>query len=276
MPASEMRSSARVAPRSVTRATAVSATMSSTVAADDSTAAVHVASPIVRNRTMRLERLLALEHRHVAVDGHQHPVAAEHLAAVGEVQRRQLDLALGDEPPDVELGPVRQREHAQVLAAVVAGVVDAPQLGALVLRVPLAELVAVRDDPLLGPGPLLVAAGTAEHGVEAVLGDGVEQGHGLQRVARAAGRCPRGRGPSSIDCCTEATTSSTPKLGDRAVTELDDLVEVVAGVDVHHRERDPRRPERPVGEVEHDDGVLAAGEQQHRALALGGDLADDR
>ena len=51
MPASEMRSSARVAPRSVTRATAVSATMSSTVKADDSTAAVHVASPMVRKRT---------------------------------------------------------------------------------------------------------------------------------------------------------------------------------------------------------------------------------
>ena len=30
-----------------------------------------------------------------------------------------------------------------------------------------------------------------------------------------------------------------------------------------------------VGEVQHDDRVLAAGEQQHRALELGGDLADD-
>ena len=132
--------------------------------------------------------------RDVAVDGHQHPVAAEHLAVVGEVQRRQLDLALGDEAPDVELGPVRQREHAQVLAAVVAGVVDPPQLGPLVLRVPLAELVAVRHDALLGPGPLLVAAGAAEHGVEAVLGDGVEQRDGLQRVAACRGAwCPRGR-----------------------------------------------------------------------------------
>ena len=163
-----------------------------------------------------------------------------------------------------------------MLAAVVAGVVDPPQLGPLVLRVPLAELVAVRHDALLGPGPLLVAAGAAEHGVEAVLGDGVEQGHGLQRVARG----PRAgvladlagvdrvlhRGDDQLDA----------EVGDGAVAELDDLVEVVAGVDVHHRERDPRRPERPVGEVQHDDGVLAAGEQQHRPLALGGDLAEDR
>src|SRR5260370_21714539 len=51
MPASEMRSSARVAPRSVTRDAATSAITSSTVAAADSTAPVQVASPTVRNRT---------------------------------------------------------------------------------------------------------------------------------------------------------------------------------------------------------------------------------
>ena len=51
IPASEMRSSARVAPRSVIRATAVSATTSATVVAAERTAAVHVASPIVRKRT---------------------------------------------------------------------------------------------------------------------------------------------------------------------------------------------------------------------------------
>ena len=82
--------------------------------------------------------------------------------------------------------------------------------------------------------------------------------------------------PSSIDCLHRGDDELDAELGDGAVAELDDLVEVVAGVDVHHRERDARRPERPVGEVEHDDGVLAAGEQQHGPLALGGDLADDR
>ena len=49
----------------------------------------------------------------------------------------------------------------------------------------------------------------------------------------------------------------------------------MAGVDVHHRERDAGRGERTPGEVEHHDRVLAAGEQQHRPGALGGDLADD-
>jgi hypothetical protein len=66
-----------------------------------------------------------------------------------------------------------------------------------------------------------------------------------------------------------------PVLGDRAVAELEHLVEVVPGVDVHHRERHAGGPERLLGQVQHDDRVLAAGEQQHGPLELGGDLADD-
>ncbi len=217
------------------------------------------------------ERLFALGHRHVPVDGHQHPVAAEHLALMGEVQRRQLDPAFGDEPPHVELGPIGQREHAQVLTSAVARVVEAPQFGTLALGIPLAELVTVGDDALLGTGTLLVAPGAAEHGVEAVLGDGVEQRHRLQRVAGASRELahaalvdrPLHRGHHQLDT----------EFGDRTIAELDDLVEVVTGVDVHHRERDPRRPERPPCQVQHDDGVLAAGEQQHRSLALGDHLA---
>ena len=53
------------------------------------------------------------------------------------------------------------------------------------------------------------------------------------------------------------------------------LGEVVAGVDVHHRERELAGPEGLLGQVQHDDGVLAAREQQDRPLELGRDLADD-
>src|SRR5699024_8601132 len=59
------------------------------------------------------------------------------------------------------------------------------------------------------------------------------------------------------------------------ITEADDLREVVAGVDVEEAEGDLRRPERLRGQVEHGHGVLAAGEQQHGVLELGGDLTDD-
>ena len=65
------------------------------------------------------------------------------------------------------------------------------------------------------------------------------------------------------------------ELGDPAVAVVEHLVEVVAGVDVHHRERDPGRPERLLGQAQHDRGVLAAREQQHRLLELGRDLTED-
>ena len=58
MAASLTRSSARVAPRSVTRVAATSSMICSTVAAVDSTAPVQDVSPTVRKRTCGLEGLL--------------------------------------------------------------------------------------------------------------------------------------------------------------------------------------------------------------------------
>jgi hypothetical protein len=61
----------------------------------------------------------------------------------------------------------------------------------------------------------------------------------------------------------------------QAIAVLDRLGEVVAGVHVHHRVGEARGPERLHREVHQDDGVLAAREEQHRPLALGGHLAED-
>src|SRR6202043_738359 len=62
-----------------------------------------------------------------------------------------------------------------------------PQLRSLALGVPLAEVVAEREHPLLGPSALLIAPRPAERGVEAVLLDRIEQGGRLQPVAGRAG-----------------------------------------------------------------------------------------
>src|SRR3954467_4176871 len=147
----------------------------------DGAGAAHVADRAVPDA--RAERLLAVDELHVGRQRVEHAVAAEHLALVGEVDRRDLEALLGDVLPDVELDPVGQREHADVLALADAPVVDAPQLRALAARVPLAEAVAEAEDPLLRAGALLVAARAAERGVEAVLLDRVEQRRRLQAVA---------------------------------------------------------------------------------------------
>ena len=81
--------------------------------------------------------------------------------------------------------------------------------------------------------------------------------------------------PASMSSCTLATISRTPASCDELVAGLQHLVEVVPGVDMHHRERQAARPERLERQMQHDDGVLAAGEQQHRPLELRGHLPND-
>src|SRR5690242_11521976 len=130
----------------------------------------------------RLERLLAVDQLDEVAQRVEHPVALEHLTLVRVVDRRDLEVLLGDVLPHVELGPVRDREHAHVLPLLVAAVVQRPKLGALRLGIPLAGLVAEGEDALLCAGALLVAAGAAESGVEAVLGDRVEQRDALEPV----------------------------------------------------------------------------------------------
>ena len=155
------------------------------------------------------------------------------------------------------------------------GVVKVPQLGPLVLRIPLPELVAEGEHPLLRPGLLLVAARAAEHRVEPVLLDRVEQRGGLQPVPAGPAAGLLGD-PAGVDRVLHRRDDQ-PDAGlcHPPVPELEHLGEVVPGVHVHHREREPRGPERALGQGQHHDRVLAAGEQQHRPLELGCDLADD-
>ena len=194
---------------------------------------------------------------------------------VGEVDGRDLDLFVGDVLPDVELGPVGEGEDPDVLAPAVAAVVEVPQFGALGLGVPLPELVAEAEDPLLRPGLLLVPAPAAEDGVEAALPDAPEQRRGLQAVAGSAGAHLLDH-PSGVDVVLDGGDHQPgAELDGSPVPELEDLGEVAAGVDVHHREGQGGRGEGLGRQVGHDDRVLAPREEQDRALELGGHLADD-
>jgi len=65
------------------------------------------------------------------------------------------------------------------------------------------------------------------------------------------------------------------ELGRPPVAELDHFREVMPGVDVQQRERKAPGPERLLGQAQQADRILAAGEEQHRVLALAGDLAQD-
>ena len=108
-----------------------------------------------------------------------------------------------------------------------------------------------------------------------MLLDRVEQRDRLQPVARRARAGLLDR-PTGVDRVLHMRDDQPlSELGDPAVAELDHLGEIVAGVDVHDREREPGRAERLLGQPQQHDRVLAAAEQQHRPLELRGDLAED-
>src|SRR5581483_8408909 len=151
---------------------------------DDPARAAHVANRAKAHRGT--EGILAGHPLHELRRRVEHPVTAEHLALVRVVDRRQLEILARDVLPHVELGPVRDREHADVLALANARVVEVPELGALRARVPLPEVVAEAEDALLRTSALLVAPRATHRGVEPVLLDRVEQRRRLQLVPRRA------------------------------------------------------------------------------------------
>jgi hypothetical protein len=71
----------------------------------------------------------------MVIDHDEGAVTLDHRTFGGEVERHDRDLLEVDVLPDVELGPVRQGKDADGLF-VLPGVVEAPELGPLVLRVP--------------------------------------------------------------------------------------------------------------------------------------------
>src|SRR5699024_1888598 len=131
---------------------------------------------------VRLVRFLPLGQLQVPRVRQQHPITPDDLTTVSVVDRRQRDAFLLDVRPDIQLGPVRQGEDADLLTLTVPTVVELPQFRPLVTRVPLAELVAEAEHAFLRPRLLLVSPRTAENGVEAVLGDGAQQRRRLQSV----------------------------------------------------------------------------------------------
>ena len=96
-----------------------------------------------------------------------------------------------------------------------------------------------RRDPLLRAGAFPVAAGTAEGGVDAVLGDRVQQRHRLQAVARRA-RAGLVDDAARVDRVLRAGPPA-PRVRAPGGRGTRSPREVVARVDVHDRGRG-RRP----------------------------------
>src|ERR1044072_7607947 len=84
------------------------------------------------------------------------------VALLREIHRDHGNLLDVDVVPHVQLGPVRQRKHADALARPNPAVQEMPVFRELTLRVPLALLVAQGKDGSLLARSLLVAPGPAK------------------------------------------------------------------------------------------------------------------
>src|SRR5688500_15297390 len=96
-----------------------------------------------------------------------------------------------------------------------SGVVMIPELWPLVLRVPLAKLIAKGKNSFLGPRLLFVAPRAADTSVELQFFDGVEQGHRLVHVAALVGRDFSTTRPLVMESPTERTISRSPNSAAR-------------------------------------------------------------
>ena len=87
--------------------------------------------------------------------------------------------------------------------------------------------------------------------------------------------CARRTVPRFIESSTLRTISSAPSSLAREVAEVGHFGEVVAGVDHQQRIGDAARAEGLLGALEQHQRILAAREQQRRALEGGRDFAQD-
>ena len=71
-----------------------------------------------------------------------------------------------DVVPDVELGPVGKRKHANAFAGADAAVEEVPEFGALIFWIPLTGAIAEGENAFLGTRLFFVASRAAEGCVE--------------------------------------------------------------------------------------------------------------
>src|SRR6185369_16438963 len=98
-----------------------------------------------------LHRFARFELQTVVVHHDQHAVTLHHRTYGGVVERHDRNLFQVDVLPDIQLGPVGEREDTDTFPRLDTGVVQVPKLRALVLGVPAVVGAAEGEDALLGP-----------------------------------------------------------------------------------------------------------------------------
>lgn len=194
------------------------------------------------------------------------PGASYNRPRSGEVQTHDGDVLGGDISPDVGLRPVGKRKDTDRLAGMDAGVVQAPQLGPLRLRVPLVPGSAKGEDPLLGARLFLIPPRPAQDDVISAAVQRLFQRFGFHHGGVSLGvvgeRTYSFGQPRLIDMDNELH----PGFGRDPVAERDHLAELPRRVDVQERKGGQPGPKCLAGQVQHDGGILADRIQHDRPI----------
>src|SRR5262249_21241883 len=147
---------------------------------------------------LHLRLLTGLKRHAVVIDHDPGARPFHHGPLLGKIKWHHRDFFQHDVMPDVELGPVRQREYADRLTWLDSGVEQIPKLWTLITRIPGMALRAKREDALLGATLLFIAPRTAEGGVEAMQVERLLQRLSLHHVSMHR-RTGRNRADAAFD-----------------------------------------------------------------------------
>src|SRR5690242_11439788 len=95
------------------------------------------------------------------LDRQQRVAPHKHGPSFCKIQWNNRNLFGVDIAPDIELSPVRERKHAKALTIVNARVIEVPQLGTLIPRIPLPPRVTEREDALFRARTLFIPPSAA-------------------------------------------------------------------------------------------------------------------
>ena len=171
--------------------------------------------------------------------------------------------------PNIELGPIRQREYPHALPRLDTGVEGAPQLRPLALRIPAMRFVAEREDALLGARFLLLAPSTGDGGVKRMPLQSLAQGLRFHHVGEKRAAVGRGVDGFPHALLVDMHDQLESQAIRRPVAKSDHLAKFPRRIDVHQWEGRLGRIEGLHRQVQEHGGILADGIEHHRRAELG-------
>ena len=169
--------------------------------------------------------------------------------------------------PHIQLGPVRQGEHADAFAAILARVVQRPELRTLILGVPAMLRGAKRKHALFGAALFFVPAAAAECRIEAVLIQSLAQRLREHDVGIRGAMGPR------FDAATHALIIGVHQefqavFFGGGIAEFEHLAKIPPRCDLQQRERRLPGRKRLAREMQHHRAILAHRIQHDRLFTL--------